>query len=412
MKTSRRNFLKQGVAAAALCLSWSDLCTLAARSANLAPRVKGKSPVLVVVQLGGGNDGLNTVVPYGNGSYYDLRPNLALQANSILPLNGQIGLNPNMSGLADLYKAGKLAIVQAVGYPNPNRSHFRSMEIWQTAEPSRIADRGWLGKYLDLAMTGKADAALLSAVNVDEMLPKSLSAEKVLVPSVNNVYDFRFKTDARYAQDRRLQVSTFDEIYRDFNLHRPNVDLLRKTGIEANEASDYLLKIVRSYKGSVAYPRNSFADGLKFISQMICGGVNSRVYNVSLNGFDTHANQLRTQNNLLKQLSEGLTAFQSDLEVHGVDQDVLVLVYSEFGRRVSENGGRGTDHGKAEPVFVIGSKVKGGLYGSAPDLLRLDDGDLRYKIDFRSIYATILDSWMGADSRQILAGNFESLPLL
>jgi uncharacterized protein (DUF1501 family) len=411
MTVSRRTFMKSSLGLLGLCLSPSEIFTMLAPGAGAQARTPG-SKILVLVQLGGGNDGLNTVVPYGYGAYYQARPSLAIAQAEVLPLTGQIGLNPNLKGLADLYKSGKLAVVQAVGYPNPNRSHFRSMEIWQTAEPSKIADRGWLGKYLDLAVEGKQGKNNFPAINVDPILPKTLTSAKVAVPSVNSVYDFRFKTDPRYMEDRRAQIAAFNDIYKDFPSTRPHTELLRQAGLEARESSDYLLKVVRNYKGSVQYPRDNFAENLKFIAQMITGGVNSRIYTVSLDGFDTHTNQSRTQTNLLKHLSEALSAFQKDLEAQGVSQDVVTLVFSEFGRRVSENGGRGTDHGTAEPLFIIGSNVKGGIYGDHPELTRLDDGDLRYKIDFRTIYATMLDRWLGADSRQILGASYGSLEFI
>jgi len=410
MDISRRNFILGGLGLAGY-LSQPELWSLAAQAANLAPRKAGESKVLVVVQLTGGNDGLNTVVPYNDGSYYQVRPSLAIKPNEVIAITDQLGLHPNMKALADLYKDNKIAIVQGVGYPNSSRSHFRSMEIWQTAEPTKLAENGWLGRYLDLAVpvSGSQSDNPLPAVNVDPMLPMSLMARKVVVPSVANISDFRFKTDPRYVDDRKAQLTAFKDIYRDFDLKKPNVDLLRSVGLDAADASEHLVKIARSYQGKANYPEVDFGRRLKFISQMIVGGVNACVYNISLDGFDTHTLQSRTQAALLKQLSEGLAAFQADLQAHGVDRDVLVLAFTEFGRRVAENSGRGTDHGAAQPVFVMGSSVKAGIHGEHPSLAQLDDGDLKYKIDFRSIYATILDQWMKADSRQILGAQFDKL---
>jgi len=408
MNVTRRNFIKS-LGLAGLWLSQSELLMLSAHAAGINKRLSGDK-VLIVVQLSGGNDGLNTVVPYGMGKYYDVRPNISIKPNEIIPLTGQIGLNPNMTGLAELYKQGKLAIVQAAGYNNPNRSHFRSIEIWQTACPDRIRETGWLGRYLDQTCANKSKTdTLLSAVNVDTVLPKTLSANKVIVPSVANVNDFRFQVDPDFPQDRQAQISAFKDIYNNFSLQRPYVDLLRKVGLEANSASDYLLNVTKNYRGSQTYPETEFARGLKFIAQMITGGVNSRLYSISLNGFDTHTNQQLVQNRLIKQLSEGLTSFHLDLNQQGVADDVLILVFSEFGRRVAENNGRGTDHGTAEPVFILGNGVKGSIIGDHPSLTNLDDGDLRHKIDFRSIYATILDRWLKADSQSILGGQFDQL---
>lgn len=407
MSVTRRNFLKS-LGLAGLWLSHGELAALAAQPI-VGKRIAGRDKVLVIVQLSGGNDGLNTVVPYGLGSYYDARPRIGIKPNEVIHLTNQLGLNPSLSGLASLYRQKKLAIIQAVGYPNANRSHFRSIEIWQTAAPDRIRDTGWLGRYLDQSVAGSSVKNLLAAVNVDPVLPKTLSANKVIVPSVANVNDFRFRVDPDYPQDRKAQVSAFEDIYSNFTLKRPYVDILRKAGLEANKASDYLLSVTKAYRGQQTYPENEFGRGLKFISQMITGGVNSRIYNISLNGFDTHVNQVRTQARLLKQLSEGLSSFQNDLEDHGVADDVVVLVFSEFGRRVQENGGLGTDHGTAEPLFVLGNAIRGGIYGDHPSLTNLDNGDLRHKIDFRSVYATILDRWLSADSASVLGGRFEPI---
>jgi uncharacterized protein (DUF1501 family) len=413
MTISRRKFIESGLGLMGMCLSMPQLLALGAQAAEFNPRSAGKSKILVVVQMGGGNDGLNTVVPYANDAYYKFRPIIGIKPDKVLPLNGELGFNPNMTGLQELYKQGKLAIIQAVGYPNPNRSHFRSIEIWQTAQPDKIVETGWLGRYLDHAdCQGPENSNLFAAVNVEPTLPKTLSASKVLVPSVSNVFDFRFRTDPLYVADRETQVKTFESIYDSFDLQRPNAELLRKVGLDANQASDYLQKIVRAYKGDVRYPDGNFGNGLKFIAQMIAGGVNSSIYTVNLDGFDTHTNQLGTQNRLLKQLSEGVSAFYKDLIAHNLQDDVVIFAFSEFGRRVGENNGRGTDHGTAEPVYIIGSSVKGGIYGDHPSLSDLDAGDLKYKTDFRCIYATLLDKVLKADSRQILGQNFDYIPFV
>ena len=394
-----------------LYMSAPHLMMLAAQAAEFQPRQPGKSKILVVVQMGGGNDGLNTVVPYGMGQYYTARPTIGIAQDKVLHINDQIGLNPNMDKLYDLYNSKKVAIVLGAGYPNPNRSHFRSIEIWQTANPDKIIETGWLGRYLDCTESKNADN-LFSAVNVEPTLPKTLQANNVLVPSVSNVFDFRFRTDPQYMADRDTQIKTFNDVYSSFELKRPEVDLLRKVGADASMASDYLQKIVRAYKSDVKYPGGSFGNGLKFIAQMIAGGVDSRIYTVNLDGFDTHTNQLGVQNRLLGQFSDGISAFYKDLEQHGLQDDVVVFAFSEFGRRVAENNGRGTDHGTAEPIWVIGSQVKGGLYGDQPNLTNLDDGDLKFNTDFRCVYATLLEKWMGADSREILGQNFDLMPFV
>jgi uncharacterized protein (DUF1501 family) len=414
MTITRRQLLKSGLAIAGLSYAWPEFCLLGAQAADIDPRKPGVDKVLVVVQLAGGNDGLNTVVPYSNGSYYQLRPTIGVKQDQVLQLNGQIGLHPSMKSMADLYQQGKVAVLLGLGYPGPNRSHFRSIEIWQTANPNKIIDTGWLGRYLDLADAGKKNSGhnVFPAVNVDPILPKTLSAQKVVVPSVYDLNQFKFATDAHYQQDHKCQVDAFNKLYADFQGSRPEMDIVKNIGMDSLKASDYLFAAAKSYKGTVNYPDSAFARSLKFISQMICAGVSARVYNVTLGGFDTHSNQVNNQPRLLQQLSDGVAAFQRDLETHSLDKDVIVMTFSEFGRRVAQNNGNGTDHGTAAPHFVIGSSIKGGIYGDYPSLSDLDSGDLKYKVDFRNVYATILDRWLRADSRQILGAHFDDMAFL
>ena len=229
---------------------------------------------------------------------------------------------------------------------------------------------------------------------------------------MNNLADFDFRTDPKFALDRNIQMSALNDIYQNFSLGRPHVELLREAGLAANKASDRLTKIVRGYKAQANYPGGGLGDALRFVSQMICGGVNARIYNLSLGGFDTHTNEKNGQGNQLRQLSEAISAFQTDLAAHHLDKQVLTLVYSEFGRRVGENGSQGTDHGAAAPVFVIGKGVNGGVYGEHASLTVLDEGDLKYAIDFRQIYATIANRWFGLDAHDILGKNFEELKFI
>jgi uncharacterized protein (DUF1501 family) len=410
MSVSRRRFLRDGLSIAGVCLGWEHLTAIAARAATAAPRLPGSSKILVVIQLTGGNDGINTLIPYTAAAYPKVRPTLAIKPESVLHLNDTVGLHPNMTGMSDLFKSGKLAVIAGAGYPNPNRSHFRSIEIWQTAEPERISATGWLGRYLDECSREKrSHGSLFTAINVDPILPKSLTAESVLVPSVSNVNQFKFIADQHYEKDRLCQLESFKRIYSSIDTDRADIKLLRDTGLDAMEASDYLARAVKEYKGNIEYPNNGLARNLKFIAQLITAGVDARIYNVSFGGFDTHANQAGTQGNLLKQLSESISAFQKDLEDHHVDQDVLLMTFSEFGRRVAQNNGNGTDHGTAGPVFVVGTSVKSGVYGVYPSLTDLDSGDLKYSVDFRSIYSTVLDRWLSSDSKRILGGNFDCL---
>jgi uncharacterized protein (DUF1501 family) len=366
-----------------------------------------------LIQLAGGNDGLNTVIPYTDPAYLKLRPAIGIKPDQVLKLNDKVGLNPAMGPFAELFKQNKLAIVQGVGYPNPNRSHFRSIEIWQTAEPKKVKDTGWIGRYLDLANNGKAKMEnIFPAINVDPILPKTLSSEKTVVPSITDVASFTFKADPRYEADRKAQLSTFSSIYDKYSLNRPYIDELRRVGLDTTEASDYIQKLVANYKNGAKYPNNAFGNGLKFISQLIIGGVNCGVYTISMGGFDTHTNEVNSHTNLFSTLTGGIQALQADLQNHGMDKDVVIMTFSEFGRRTAENGGRGTDHGAAAPLFVIGSQVKGGIIGDQPSLTDLDDGDLKYKIDFRNVYATLLDKWLGADSKAVLGDKFDMIDLI
>ena len=362
-----------------------------------------------MVQLSGGNDGLNTVVPYGLGHYYSARPKLAVRAADVLPLNDSIGLNAKMSSLHELFATGQLAILLGVGYPNSSRSHFRSVEIWQTAEPDRILNTGWLGRYLDYSNTGAQAKKVFPAINVDPMLPKSLASDRTVVPTISEVHQSFFNTDIHYQLGRQGQIESFNKIYQSYDLAQPDSQLLREMGMEAMQASHHLLNVSKHYRNSVVYPDNGFGRGMKFIAQMIIAGLNTQIYNISLGGFDTHANQGQTHPYLLQQFSDALAAFYKDLLLHNADQDVLVFTFSEFGRRLKENAEAGTDHGTAAPVLIMGSAVKGGLYGDHPSLNDLDQGDLKYGIDFRSIYATILNRWLEFDAKQILGRNFENI---
>ncbi len=394
------------------CLYGPDLLGMLAQQAQAAPRAVGASKILIIVQMSGGNDGLNTVIPYTDPAYLKIRPTIGIKPDVVLKLDDKVALNPNMTPFQDLFKAGKLAIVQGVGYPNPNRSHFRSIEIWQTAEPKKVKDTGWIGRYLDLASTGKAKVEnIFPAINVDPILPKTLSAQKVVVPSISDVKNFTFKADPRYEADRTAQLTTFNNIYQKYPSNRPYVEELRKVGLDTTEASDSIAKMVANYKDGAKYPNNGFGKGLQFIAQLIIGGVNCSIYNISMGGYDTHTNEQNAHQNLFKTLTQGIEALQKDLEAHGLDKDVAIMTFSEFGRRVGENGGRGTDHGAAAPMFIIGSGVKGGIIGDQPSLTDLDDGDLRYKTDFRTVYATILDRWLNADSKAVLGDKYDNLDL-
>lgn len=373
MAVSRRQLLISGLGLIGCCLAPPGFRNLPFAAGEIFSRPVSASRVLVVVQLTGGNDGLNTVIPCGEAAYYRLRPTLAIEAGREIRLSNGLGLHPSLEGLAKLYRDGKLAIVQGVGYPNFSRSHCRSTEIWQTGQPDSLAATGWLGRYLALvASAGPGRAASRpGAVNLDPLPPLSLAGASGLAQHVINICD----------------------------LH----------GMSQPAAADPARKAVKTVPTTYTYPETDFGRCMKIIAQMIIGGVGATVYTASLEGFDTHRGQSTTHARLLRQLSDALCALNSHLETHGADKDVLILAYSEFGRSLAENAEGGTDHGGAAPVFVVGTSVKGGVYGNHPSLKRLKDGDLAHEIDFRTVYATILDRWLGMDSRSVLGGRYDNL---
>ncbi len=422
MSISRRSFLKGGISLCA-SLSMSELWALGVQ----AHMPSGASKTLVVVQLLGGNDGLNMVIPYTDGAYYSARPTIGIKQENVLRLDENVGLHNGMPELAELFKSGKLAVIQGVGYPDPSRSHYRSLEIWHTAEPRRIEDTGWLGRYLDLSAPSKANASevFFPAINVDPVFSKSLSAQRVFVPSVSaaatdsgiaSLNAIGMKSGVASLNAINIGVASLNSV--DMNsasallngVDADNGMQLKDAGSDM-AASDYLNKRVQGRKCNSNYPDDSFGQGLQFIAQMIATGVDCKIYNITLSGFDTHTNGERNHDQLMRKLSSGLNAFQQDLEAHGKDESVVVMAFSEFGRRLAENGGCGTDHGSAAPILVLGSSIKGGVVGEAPSLTNLRDGDLVHTTDFRSVYATILDKWFGADSREVLRSEFEQLRL-
>jgi uncharacterized protein (DUF1501 family) len=410
----RRDLLRRGALFVALGLtapSFVARTAAAAQAGGASLTQADRRRTLVVVQLGGGNDGLNTVVPVGDDAYYKARPTLAIPRADTLPLVDGLGLNPALKGFQALQGAGRLAIVQGVGYPNPNRSHFRAMDIWQTAAPERYEQTGWLGRYLDASCCGeqpKPGATRLDAVSLATGGPRAFWNEHVLVPSIPDLEHFQLQTDAR---DRDRTLDALRMIYDDDEQAGLYQSLVRRVGAEALESSEELARIAASYRPSATYPTTQFARGLQTIAQLVNADLGTRIFYISLSGFDTHSGQKNAHTRLLQQLGEGLAAFYADLDGHGHGDRVVTLAFSEFGRRVAENASGGTDHGAAEPVFLFGP-VRGGVVGAHPSLTDLDAGDLKYAVDFRAVYATLLDGWLGANPASVLDGDFGRLPLL
>lgn len=366
--------------------------------------------ILVVIQLAGGNDGLNMLIPYGDGLYYQNRPTLAIPQAQVLKLNGQMGLHPNLTGLKGLYDQGKVAIIQGVGYPNPNLSHFRSTDIWQSALPTGVTDTGWLGRYLDSALAGVQNP--LKAISIGSLLPKAFWAKKTMVPAVQSLKAFRFLAARQSGPEAQEVISAFQRIYGTVSdAEGPYLSLVQLADAAAYQATIELGKTA-GVAPKVRYPASALASELKLVSQIIATNLGTRVFLVTQGGFDDHAQEAEAHPRLMKDLGDAIAAFYQDMTAQGRANQVLMMTFSEFGRRPLENASNGTDHGTAAPMLVIGGGVKGGLYGQTSSLSHLDYGNLIYTTDFRSVYSTVLSRWMGADPSQAVLGSFPSIPFV
>ena len=367
----------------------------------------GDDRMLVLINLQGGNDGLNCVVPHGLADYYRLRPTLGIPRNDVLHLNDQIGFNPAMRSLKTMYDGGNLAVVQGVGYPDPDHSHFRSTEIWQTAAPGKYERTGWLGRYLDDAKLPKSN--LFNGVAVSQVLPEVMVANTVDVPSVAQINGYGLISDRNSAAR-----NAFRHVLADDRMPFVSPYLAHVAEIEdhAQKGSEELPKLIAGYKTSAAYPATPLGRSLALAAQIAGSKIGTRVLYVQHGSFDTHINQKATQDRLLAEFSDALKAFYDDLAAHGNDKRVLTMTFSEFGRRSAENASRGTDHGEASPLFLAGGGVKGGIYGSYPDLTNGNEGNLRFSTDFRSVYATVLERWLGRPAERILGGQFAQVAAL
>jgi uncharacterized protein (DUF1501 family) len=383
-----------------------------ATAAARAEASAGTTRTLIVVQLAGGADGLNTVVPYGDGRYRDLRPALAIPEAQVLRLDDRTGLNPALSAIKGLYDEGKVAIVQGVGYPNPSFSHFKAMDIWQTADPEGKVREGWLGSYFD-SLTD-VEGHPLTGLSAGRSLPPAFRARKATVPSVGSLDTFALQAPAAIASKREASLVQLYDAYTPSNATYGA--LLDNTLDAALFSSRELSSAHAAYQPAVTYPDSSLASGLQLLAELIDTGKGTeptplRVGHVTLGGFDTHTQQSAELTPLLTDLSEALTAFWRDIEGHGHGDEVAVMTWSEFGRRAGENGQAGTDHGSATPMFLLGNRVRGGMHGDAPSLASLDNGNLQFTVDFRSVYASILESWLEASAKDVLGQQFEALDL-
>lgn len=417
MKT-RRQFIRSGMMG--MAATWTlpaflneTILRMDLQAANSPIQVtNGKDgTILVVVQLGGGNDGLNTIVPWADDAYFKARPNLKVAASEVLKIDDYMGFAPQMTGLKSLYDQGHLALINGVGYPNPNRSHFRSMEIWHTASDSDKNEAyGWLGRYFDNTCQG-VDPTV--GVNIGKQMPQAFAGTKPNGMTMSNPRQFLLQQDPGALINDDAEEMAGASIGTIGISSAPGtgdpLDYLERTALDAEVSSEEIQKIIATVKTKHDYPNNGLARDLQLVAQLIAGGMKSRVYYVSQGGYDTHANQANTHARLTGDFSSAIEAFCQDLKKLGLFDRVLVLGFSEFGRRVQENSSNGTDHGAAGPGFVLGGAVKGGNYGKYPSLTELERGDLMHNVDFRSIYGTILDQWMKVDSSILLKQKFPHL---
>lgn len=404
---TRRGFLGTTIAGAGLGALAPELLARTARAQDATTSTDaGSERVLVLLQLSGGNDGLNTVVPYADDVYRKARPKLAIDTKDVLALDSYTGLHPSMKKLRARFDAGEVAIVQAVGYPRPNRSHFRSMAIWHAADPEEGARRtGWLGRAIDVMDARGDDCGV--AVSLANPLPFALQRASTPVLAFESEDNLSIAADKRFQGGKSAQVEAFRRMCAAENVGgtRSYADVVRATAASGLSTADALLGCLHSGRNQVDYPRGVGAK-LAQIARLIDGGQRSRVYYATASGYDTHARQRDAHAGLLAALSDGIDAFYADLAKQGRERKVAIVVFSEFGRRLAENGSQGTDHGTCAPMLVIGPGVKGGLVGEPPDLANLVDGDPVHRIDFRSVYASVLEGWLGlgAESTDAIVG--------
>jgi len=366
------------------------------------------SRTLVVLELMGGNDGLNTVVPYTDPAYLLVRSRIGIPQNTVLSLDGSLGLNPSMTGLKALWDRNRVAVLENVGYPNSSLSHFSSRDIWHTADPTLAQRLGWLGRWADAAIGNNSNPLACAAIS--QSLPRTLLADSVSVPSFVNLATYSYSTDGVYPGDRNNQLNAFLAQGADQYEIENTISEVTGLGNAAISSSNVLQTVSTGYVAAGVYPAGSLGAGLLLIAQIINANVGARILYVTYGGFDNHANENQDHDNLLKTVSDAIKAFFDDLDGHGKSHDVVLMTWSEFGRRVQDNASRGTDHGTSAPHFVVGDAVTPGIYGNPPNLTSLDsNGNLKIENDFRSYYGTILSDWLKADSAAILGAGWPNL---
>lgn len=403
MNTSRRRFIQAGLGGSAL-ISLSGAVPRFLLGASNQAMMSRREKILVVVELSGGNDGLNTVVPFADEEYYKNRFTLAIGKDQVLKIDDQVGFNPTMEGFASLLEEQKLAVIQGVGYANPNRSHFESMDLWHTAHQVEQRQTGWIGRCLEENKLAEQLPAIHFGSTRQPLAVKSLTRP---TPSIRTIDDFQLSA----ARDGNLK-----------KLIKPMINARRETSNDlltfvhenakvALDTSERLKSISEAKTGDGSYPETQLGRDLQSVARLIDSGLPTRIYYVTRDGFDTHSNQREAHQALLNDVSSSITAFVKDLEQQGNDERVAVMSFSEFGRRVRENASGGTDHGTAAPMFMVGSNVNAGPIGGHPSLTDLDNGDLKYQIDYRTVYAEVLENWLGVKSSAIVGDNIDPLSI-
>jgi uncharacterized protein (DUF1501 family) len=436
--TTRRIFLQKGLTLLAVTPTiptFLDQTVLALANPEDLARTQHPSgtdgKILVIVQLSGGNDGLNTIIPFADDAYHKARPSIRHEKGKVLKIDDYISLHPNLAPLKELYDNAQMSIIQGVGYPNPNRSHFRSMDIWHSAAPEKeVVTSGWLGRYFDNACPGCDPHAGLA---LGDTMPLAMKGERVMPLSFERPDNYQYNgpdkgayaalnkhantdpasqpsmvsagpKDRVASSSKKSAIETVDS--------QKQMDFLTRTAMDAQVSSDTILRVTKQFQPAAQYPGNEFGSGLRTVAAMITGGMPTRVYYVSLGGFDTHAGERGRHDQLMQQLASGVSAFWADMKATGNADRVLMMTFSEFGRRVQQNASGGTDHGAAAPMFLFGPAVKTGLAGKHPSLTDLDQGDLKYTTDFRSVYASVLQNWLETPSKPILGAQFPTLPII
>jgi uncharacterized protein (DUF1501 family) len=411
MSPTRRAFLKTALASGSL-VSWGlTVPTFLSRTAAAAPaagKPGAKDTILVVIQLTGGNDGLNTVIPFKDEHYAKYRPTLAIPTSQIKKLNDEVGLHPALEGLAGLLQDQALCVVQGVGYPNPSQSHFRSMDIWQAASTAETLTEGWLGR----ALKGMPAAPTFHLKTDNENAPLALEGAPVRPPSIASLQDYQLQIAAASGADKRAQRDVIEGVAKPAPGKPSLLDFVQRTAASTYASSQRLQDITKNYQPKATYPNTPLANRLKLAAQLIDADLGARIFYVAIDGFDTHANQANAHSTLLRQVSEAMTALYKDLAARGHKDRLLLMTFSEFGRRAKENGSKGTDHGSAAPMFLVGGKVKAGVAGAHPNLAGLEMGNLKHHTDFRQVYAAVLDQWLGVSSKEVLGQTFRAAEVL